>query len=463
MSSLRYSALGAGARDNPDNELIEAPEEEEEFDLLNNETFGNCEGDWDEEEHTRLAEMEGDSFFDLQIPDHTKDSGYGNAERSFRSQEELLEQSISRMMDESEEVDKGRQFFGKGQPIPQAVNQHGVHLDELFGPSSPPALMDTQHLVSPKSKNIWATSEKENMLQKQTEAVRKLFDTAKASGQASPVSITHLVMPPQSPMDLPQAHTLQEIERQMLFRGRKPQVLTAEEVERQLRGEEPLPTHGNTTQFVNHHPQIGPPASLPLADDVLPGMGDVPPSSAGSLFPPHTGTPAHLPPGMLPASVLMGTPRSPFPVSPMPVSIPLGHPMHPLTPKHPAGMQSPMSNGRSSPIPIQSLTQQFMHAGSPQVTPGPPLSSCMGRSTSTPTPPLVRGFTPHLPAHATRLINAYSIASAAAMGNSPVHVGFGPRMMPPPHGVPPHMAMGPIPHMPPPLPLSPMGTPPTNR
>lgn len=27
-----------------DNELMEAPEEEEEFDILNDETFGNCEG-----------------------------------------------------------------------------------------------------------------------------------------------------------------------------------------------------------------------------------------------------------------------------------------------------------------------------------------------------------------------------------------------------------------------------------
>ena len=38
-----FQALGAGARDLTDNELIESPEEEEEFDLLNNETFGDNE------------------------------------------------------------------------------------------------------------------------------------------------------------------------------------------------------------------------------------------------------------------------------------------------------------------------------------------------------------------------------------------------------------------------------------
>jgi hypothetical protein len=35
-------ALGAGMLEGPDNELIEAPEDEDEFDVLNDETFGNC-------------------------------------------------------------------------------------------------------------------------------------------------------------------------------------------------------------------------------------------------------------------------------------------------------------------------------------------------------------------------------------------------------------------------------------
>lgn len=35
-------ALGAGTVEDFENELIEAPEEEEEFDVLNDETFGEC-------------------------------------------------------------------------------------------------------------------------------------------------------------------------------------------------------------------------------------------------------------------------------------------------------------------------------------------------------------------------------------------------------------------------------------
>ena len=41
---------------------------------------------WDEEEHKRLAGLDYVSILDYP-QDHTKDSGYGNAERSYRSQE----------------------------------------------------------------------------------------------------------------------------------------------------------------------------------------------------------------------------------------------------------------------------------------------------------------------------------------------------------------------------------------
>ena len=52
------------------------------------------------------------------------------------------------------------------------------------------------------------------------------------------------------------------------------------------------------------------------------------------------------------------------------------------------------------------------------------MSAC--RSTSTPTPPLVRGMPPHIPSpHPARLMTAYSIASAAALSNSPIAAGFG--------------------------------------
>lgn len=56
---------------------------------------------WDEEEHERLAEMGGeDSFFDfpkddITARDHTKDSGYGNAEGTFRSQEVRYRENLA--------------------------------------------------------------------------------------------------------------------------------------------------------------------------------------------------------------------------------------------------------------------------------------------------------------------------------------------------------------------------------
>ena len=52
------------------------------------------------------------------------------------------------------------------------------------------------------------------------------FDSLAAllQGMESPMATGHFPLPTQSPVALPQAHTLEEIERQMLSRGRKPQV-----------------------------------------------------------------------------------------------------------------------------------------------------------------------------------------------------------------------------------------------
>ena len=54
------------------------------------------------------------------------------------------------------------------------------------------------------------------------------------------------------------------------------------------------------------------------------------------------------------------------------------------------------------------------------------LNTSASRSTSTPTPPLIRGMPPHLASpHSARLISPYNIASAAALSNSPIAAGFG--------------------------------------
>nr|KAG5694082.1 hypothetical protein BaRGS_033701 [Batillaria attramentaria] len=432
-----FQALGAGTGSGDfENQLIEAPEEEEEFDVLNDETFGHCEdgGDFDwEEEHERLAEeLEGESFFDLHTRDFTKDSGYGNAERSYRSQEEYLEQSISRLVVEDEEEEERlerEKFFGKGQPIP--VAKIAPHLDELFGPASPPALLDAEHLASPSTKNIWG-SPAENVFQKPATALRKLFESARGGyppGMESPVPGVLQPLAPQSPATLPQAHTLEEIERQMLSRGKKPQVLTAEELERQMRGES-APAHPpSAPQMVSQ-----PPPRQPL----------------------HQGT-GPLPPGLLPASALAGDHRSPYPMSMPPIGHPLpGTPPHRVIPGMSPVSQQSMANGRTSPILIMPsgkvLPQRMMPSGSPQLTQGR-TESPVGQSASTPTPPLPPGVTSLLRSpHPIRLMSPYNVTAI----NGPSSISLGNRMMGPPPGMPCPIPRGP-------MPPSPMGTPPGAR
>ncbi|XP_025097834.1 protein PAT1 homolog 1-like isoform X2 [Pomacea canaliculata] len=395
-----FSALGAGTVDAFDNELQEAPEEED-FDGFNDETFGaSCPGEdfnW-EQEHERLAEEEENETTEFHHRDHTKDSGYGNAERSYRSQEEYhIEESISRLIVEDEDEES----------LPVRIRSRPI-----------PAIK-----ASP-GRNIWGSPAHEDIFHKPTDALQKLFQSAKAVRRGeSPVPILPHPLPPQSPAALPQAHTLEEIERLMLARGKKPQVITAEELERKLRGDS---TPGNQAASTPH--VVGPLPQFPLHP--LP----------------------QLRPGLLPASLLLNDQRSPFPVS-VPVT-PIGHAVQPTTPSSKAGIlplsqQKQMANGRSSPIPImtpKAMPPGSMLAGSPQLA--------SGRHTSTPTPPpgMVSLFQPPPTA---RLVSPYNRpVTPVNNGISPATLGSR-RLGLPPNVIPP-LQRGPVPS-------SPVGTPPGGR
>ena len=96
--------------------------------------------------------------------------------------------------------------------------------------------------------------------------------------QDSPVPTIHGPHSRAPPMVLPKAQTLAEIENSMIQRPRKsskPKVLTAEELERQLRGEATQPRNRTPPpmgQFAqNGHPSPGNLAMMP------PNMGNTPP------------------------------------------------------------------------------------------------------------------------------------------------------------------------------------------
>ncbi|XP_012946969.1 protein PAT1 homolog 1, partial [Aplysia californica] len=340
-----FSALGAGKLDEDINQLIQAPEEEEEFDILNDETFGDlgdADYDW-EDEHKRLAkELEGSSFFDSpREENHTRDSGFVTMDRGLSTttstiQEDELERSIRRLVVEDHD---SKAFTAFGQPIPGAQRQS--HLDELFGPNSPPGYMELEGLASSAGKNIWGSPSADNPFQKPVNnTLQALFASAKQAAlrdfpgvfqdaRSTPIPAPSMPLPPEVP-------TLAEIEHSMLAREhQKPQVLTAAELERQLRGEAPLPAEPKPAPFPPMPTAQIPPVGAAVAFRKQPAQGPMGMNPMGPQVPNGESSPINIvrPPGQgfpvyhggqeSPATI--GSSPSPSP-SQLPPGVPPPHP-----------------------------------------------------------------------------------------------------------------------------------------
>ncbi|XP_078338699.1 uncharacterized protein LOC111100321 isoform X1 [Crassostrea virginica] len=395
------SALGAGVGNM--NDLMEAPEEEEDIDLMNDETFGGDidDGfDW-EEEHEKLSEV-------IEVGDKvlygrpSRDQDYQN---NYVSQEEYMEQSIQRLVVEDEEIDDPAIVnVSKNRPIPK----NHKNLEDLFGPASPPALLDTEHLVSPSSRNIWGSPVKEAYMPPAVNNLQTLFEFAKAaSGSSHGKGVS--------------GRTLEELENQILP-GTKGHAMTAEDLERQLRGEGSKPP-----PLPEPHLQHPPPGFLP--------------GSPG----PRNQTPQRMPPGYGPYMPVMDGRRSPMGQVPYPPrggeGPPGPPPPGPIPPHLLNGRRSPLNsvsttpqNHRSSPVLLHRLSP--LAAGIGHASPSParvsPVTVIM-RGSPSPSPP------PTTPQVA--LLSAYARgALQSLMGN---------RMPTSPIGIPrPAMMRGPPPHSP---------------
>ncbi|KAL4233028.1 deadenylation-dependent decapping of nuclear-transcribed mRNA [Mactra antiquata] len=295
-----YSSLGQGDPSSYDNELSEVPVEEGEYDVLNDETFGDfVEDDFDWEQQT---EKFAEEFDPVHAHPHN-DSGFNTAEKTYKTQEEYMEHSISQLVVDDDDNDPA---VLRSKPIPKRKQ----NLDSLFGPASPPSLLDTEQLVSPTSKNIWGSPLTEVIHPHQPQHVdniQSLFDFAKSVNADTPVARIHGPHSRQAPVMLPKAQTLEEIENSLL---RKPKVLTAEELERQLRGETitrpvniPNGHPGHPSQFTVPPPNMSsmPPRPLPSQMGQSPNMKGVINGHRSPIFgaQPPIGTPPRLPPGIL--------------------------------------------------------------------------------------------------------------------------------------------------------------------
>ncbi|XP_060073043.1 protein PAT1 homolog 1-like [Ylistrum balloti] len=316
-----FSALGAGKSLGFGNELITATENEDDFDLMNDETFGgdidDVGFDWEEQTEKFAGEFEGTIPSNSHLSNKTKDSGYDTVEKSYQSREEYLEHNLSQLVvdDEDDIDDPAILNASKSQPIPRKKHQN---LDEIFGPASPPGYLDTEHLVSPSSKNIWGSPVKDTNMPSTINNLQSLFDfAAKAATQGTPRRESPVMSTPDrqpgpvvTGMSRGRGATLEEIEQQMMSQShsiKKP--MTAEELEREMRGEA---RDQQVPQMPLHHPRS--PYSVPHnMPPPLPGSPAFVGSPAGH-GPPRFHQAQRVPPGFSPiqAQHLLEGRRSPL-------------------------------------------------------------------------------------------------------------------------------------------------------
>ncbi|XP_035662599.1 protein PAT1 homolog 1-like isoform X2 [Branchiostoma floridae] len=364
---------------------------EEDFDRLNDDTFGSGaidDGDW-ETNHKKLAELEelrkrdgGSQAIPFSQDALGQVRGQGLAED--------MERSINQLMLEDEFDDPAIMSIRKGPLSPDRYNT-----------ASPPALLQAETLISPGRQSIWSSpsrsalmGNKVTILQRPSEPAepRTLPMEVGISSAFQDSAIVSAVPRKSSPPLVPSsARTLEEIERDLRGSGNRAA---------------PSPPLGRAispggVSFAspqgNHHPRGGlgmhPIGTPPRTNHMPPGMpmqgpGGMPLQrplqSPHSLPPgPHPPPPGpHPPPGFHNARPGMSTPPPQHP-------LPRGHPTPPMRPPFPRtplrpGMVGPMGFSPHMMRGGERMSPHMMRGGdrvsSPGPGPGPGLMPFMPRS-----------------------------------------------------------------------------------
>ncbi|XP_052834525.1 uncharacterized protein LOC106870379 isoform X2 [Octopus bimaculoides] len=240
-----FSALGAGKLGEYDNELIEAPEDEEDNDLRNDETFGLSDDAYEwQEDHNPLQAgfplnsrpienqgLEKSSKLSQEItPKAFLDE---NFEDVFRIQEEFLEESIYNLVvDDDEEEDERLDLSDK------RFNANTSVSNSSYAKDVPK--------VSPNSHSIWWSPPAEILQPGNTQpkpnppdSLQSFFNFAKSTGQTSLQNSKQMM---QSSRSITRPHTLAEVEKKLFSNAN---VVTAEELERHMRGDVPTSSNQN--------------------------------------------------------------------------------------------------------------------------------------------------------------------------------------------------------------------------
>ncbi|XP_029650794.1 protein PAT1 homolog 1 isoform X2 [Octopus sinensis] len=365
-----FSALGAGKLGEYDNELIEAPEDEEDNDLRNDETFGLSDDAYEwQEDHNPLQAgfplnnrpienqgLEKSSKLSQEItPKAFLDE---NFEDVFRIQEEFLEESIYNLVvDDDEEEDERLDLSEKRFSGNTSVSNSSYAKDVPK--------------VSPNSHSIWWSPPAEILQPGNTQpkpnppdSLQSFFNFAKSTGQTSLQNSKQMM---QSSRSITRPHTLAEVEKKLFSNAN---VVTAEELERHMRGDVPTSSNQNldhVSPFSMAAP-IPPVGSAPssFTSQVFNNAHDTNKMS-GSLNSMPTiasmngrGSPC-LPPGILPSQHLLqnGGPSSQL-LQGMQARLSNGHGPSPMPGMH-LGMNrnsTPTGHNQPSQAAIDALTKQ---------------------------------------------------------------------------------------------------------
>lgn len=280
------------------NELMKAPENEEDVNELNDVTFGNVSDvydDWEwEKDHEPMADV---------LKSGSKDESFQHSLNYENDDEELeldndLKSKLSQLViDDDEEDDDG--FV-----IKEPSTRKAVDLNELFGPSSPPGLFSADELITGVP-NIWGSPVRESRMKDDVGGLKNLLQSLQKNPSYEeryfPTSVQqNSGFLPECPKVLPvTAKTLEEIEEEMIhgkiaktcWRVEEVEkALTAEEVERDLKNQ----VVSDQARNINHHlagspglppAELHPNVSLPMLRMSPMGNQVVPASISRSPFP----------------------------------------------------------------------------------------------------------------------------------------------------------------------------------
>ncbi|XP_077999996.1 protein PAT1 homolog 1-like [Glandiceps talaboti] len=222
---------------------------EDAYDALNEDTFGAgaTDSNWEASHEKFALEQSGHSFDeDDKKPNRSLDSGFHTGERPTSPQDDYMEQSISQLVLDDELDDPAIMVSSKAKPINMPRTPSSGYSRSIFSPS-PPTLLDPKTLMSPQQTNIWSSPR----VPSPDEKLKSLLNISQQSSSLPPslvdsaivtaIGDTSTRIPSPTSFQSPVGSGLDRLQGTPSSTRSIPMVMTAEELERNLRSRAPPP------------------------------------------------------------------------------------------------------------------------------------------------------------------------------------------------------------------------------